>query len=82
VTEHGDQPAVVEPAAAPGPEPPASPRYVRPRVIADVLDISVDTVYSLAQRGEIPVAFRVGPELRFSVEEVVTALKRATAEGS
>jgi excisionase family DNA binding protein len=79
VTKHPEQHTGAE---VPIPEPPALPRYVRPRAIADVLDVSVDTVYALAQRGEIPVAFRVGPELRFSVEEVVAALKRATAEGS
>jgi len=51
--------------------------YVTPQELAALLRVKVETVYDLAQRGEIPVAFRVGGRLRFDQEAVVAALRDA-----
>lgn len=48
---------------------------VKPKELADMLGVSLNTVYSMAQRGEIPVAFHVGPRLRFDIDQVLAALK-------
>jgi excisionase family DNA binding protein len=39
--------------------------YISAREVAQHIGASVDKVYELAQTGEIPVAFRIGPRLRF-----------------
>ena len=48
---------------------------VKPKELADMLGVSLNTVYAMAQRGEIPVAFHVGPRLRFDIDQVLAALK-------
>jgi excisionase family DNA binding protein len=57
------------------PEPGAIVTVVTPQEVAAKLGVHVNTVYSMAQRGEIPVAFHVGPRLRFDLDEVLGALK-------
>ena len=48
---------------------------VKPKELADMLGVSLNTVYAMAQRGEIPVAFHVGPRIRFDQDAVLEALK-------
>lgn len=43
------------------------------RELAAYLGVNVDTVYQKAQSGEIPVAFRAGPRLRFDRAAVLAA---------
>jgi excisionase family DNA binding protein len=46
-----------------------------PKDVAEQLGIHINTVYSMAQRGDIPVAFHVGPRLRFDMDAVMQALR-------
>jgi excisionase family DNA binding protein len=46
-----------------------------PQEVADMLSIPLGRVYTMAQKGEIPVAFPVGPRLRFDRDEVVAWLR-------
>lgn len=55
--------------------------YSTPKQVAERLGVSLNTVYALAQRGEIPVAFRIGPRLRLDMAAVERTLK-AREEGS
>lgn len=47
--------------------------------LATYLGVHPNTVYRLAQTGEIPVAFRAGPRLRFDRDAVLQAVQ--TREG-
>ena len=38
--------------------------------VAALLKVSVDKVYELAQQGELPTLRRIGPRLRFDLDEV------------
>jgi excisionase family DNA binding protein len=51
-----------------------------PQQVAETLGVHINTVYALAQRGEIPVLFHVGPRIRFDMDAVLAALK--AREGS
>jgi excisionase family DNA binding protein len=51
-------------------------RYVTAKQLATQIGASIDKVYEMAQTGEIPVAFRVGPRLRFDPDAVVAALQK------
>ena len=42
--------------------------------VAVEIGASIDKVYEMAQTGEIPVAFRVGPRYRFDLDAVVAAM--------
>jgi excisionase family DNA binding protein len=42
---------------------------------AALLKVSVDHLYEMAQRGEIPQLRRVGPELRFDMDELEAWLR-------
>jgi excisionase family DNA binding protein len=48
---------------------------VTPKEVAATLQVHENTVYAMAQRGEIPVAFHVGPRIRFDLDAVLAALK-------
>lgn len=52
-------------------------RLVTARDVADHLGFSLNTVYALAQKGEIPVAVKVGSKIRFRLSEVEQALSPA-----
>jgi excisionase family DNA binding protein len=38
--------------------------------VAKLIDVHIDKVYEMAQKGEIPSLRRVGPELRFDLDEI------------
>ena len=49
--------------------------YKTAAYVAHRLGVTKETVYDMAQRGQIPVAFRLGPRLRFDIDEVEAALR-------
>jgi excisionase family DNA binding protein len=51
-------------------------KYSTARELADVIGVRVETVYDMAQTGEIPVAFRVGGRLRFDIPHVIRVLEQ------
>jgi excisionase family DNA binding protein len=51
-----------------------------PKDVAAALGVHINTVYSMAQRGDIPVAFRIGPRIRFDLDAVLEALKAREGE--
>lgn len=57
-----------------------SDTYKTAQQVADKLGFSVETIYDWAQRGTIPVAFRVGGRLRFDIDAVVAALNDGTRD--
>lgn len=38
--------------------------------VAALLQVRVETVYAMAQRGDLPVLRRIGPRLRFDLDAV------------
>lgn len=46
--------------------------------LAKQLDVSESLIYRLARKGEIP-SYRVGPLIRFDLEEVLEALEQEAA---
>jgi excisionase family DNA binding protein len=60
---------------------PTPDRLVDAPIVADVLGVSVREVQRKAQRGELP-SFRIGRLLRFSIPEVLDALRRPAKEGA
>ena len=38
--------------------------------VAELLQVRVETVYSMAQSGELPTLRRIGPRLRFDLDAV------------
>jgi excisionase family DNA binding protein len=54
----------------------ATRRLATPKDVAAALDVHINTVYAMAQRGEIPIALHIGPRLRFDLDDVLTTLKQ------
>jgi excisionase family DNA binding protein len=48
--------------------------------VAQLLRVNIDTVYTMAQKGELPQLRRIGPELRFDLDEVEKWLRDEAAE--
>lgn len=46
------------------------------RDVADLLKIRVETVYQLAQTGELPTLRRIGPRLRFDLDAIEAWLRQ------
>lgn len=45
---------------------------LRPRQVAEMLNISTDTVYRMSQEGKLPTAGRVNGRLRFERDAILT----------
>ena len=54
---------------------------VTPQQVADQLAIRVETVYRMAQAGELPVACRIGPRIRFDQDAIDEWIKRGGSDG-
>jgi excisionase family DNA binding protein len=48
--------------------------YSTPREVAERIGVSLNTIYAMIQRGDIPVALRVGPRIRLDMDAVVQSL--------
>ena len=48
--------------------------------VAEMIGVSLNTVYQLAQAGEIPVLRRIGPRLRFDLDQVEEWMRRGGAQ--
>ena len=47
---------------------------------AELLRVSIDHLYDLAQRDEIPTLRKIGPQLRFDMDELERWLRGETAQ--
>lgn len=56
-------------------------RIGKARDAAELLGVHVNKIYEMAQTGEIPTLRRVGPELRFDMEELERWLEAEDATG-
>jgi excisionase family DNA binding protein len=45
-------------------------RIGTPKEVATLLGVHINTVYALAQKGEIPTLRRIGPRLRFDLDQI------------
>jgi excisionase family DNA binding protein len=46
-----------------------------PKEVAALLGVHINTVYRMAQTGELPTLRRVGPQLRFDLDAIEAWLK-------
>lgn len=48
--------------------------------VAALLKVRVETVYQMAQAGEIPSLRRIGPRLRFDLDEIERWMREGAAQ--
>lgn len=56
------------------PTDPTTLRVATVKEVAELLKVSEWVIYRMAQTGEIPVLFHVGPRLRFDLDAVIDSL--------